>query len=61
MPMVTSRVKSGVTARSVTRMGMRPHESCNLPSAFYKRIGPEMRLKGARNSYPVNDFAVEGT
>ena len=33
MPTATSRVKSGVTMRSVTRMRVRPHVSLSLPSA----------------------------
>lgn len=33
IPTATSRVKSGVTMRSVTRMGVRPHVSLIFPSA----------------------------
>lgn len=33
IPTATRRVKSGVTTKSVTRMGVRPHESRCLPSA----------------------------
>lgn len=33
IPIVTTRERSGVTARSVTRISVRPHESFFLPSA----------------------------
>ena len=36
IPTATSFVKSGVIARSVTRMGVRPHESRCFPSASYR-------------------------
>lgn len=41
IPTVTRRVRSGVTAKSVTRIAVVPHASRSVPSAFYgaKRCG----------------------